>query len=70
MLPGMAVILFLHPGESPLAAGSLTLDFPLVWTVLDALGASLKGVLGVEVLGVDLVPAELLLDGLDGLAHD
>lgn len=64
----MTLVLLLHPREGLLAVGGLSDDFPLVLAVLAALGAGLDGVLGVEVLGVDLASAELLLDGLDQLA--
>lgn len=65
----VTLVLFLHPGEGPLAVGGLSLNFPLVLSGLGALSAGLEGVLGVEVLRVNLIPAQLLLDGLDHLAH-
>lgn len=64
----MTLVLFFHPGEGLLSIGGLTNNFPLVSSILTTLSSSPDGVLGVEVLGVDLAPAEHLLDILDGLA--
>jgi hypothetical protein len=63
----VALVLLLHPGKGLLSMGGLSNNFPLVLSVLATLGTSLDGVLGVEVLGVDLASSELLLDGFDEL---
>lgn len=65
----MALVLFLHPGEGLLAVGGLTLDLPLGLSTLSLLGAGPEGVLGGEILGVNLVSAKGLLEGLDELAE-